>query len=294
MKYIDTYLDYLKYQKRYSEHTILSYRRDLHQFLSFCRTTDGGITTREVSTPIVRKWMVHLLESGQKAPTVNRKLSALKSFYRFMQKESYMVQNPVAALTGPKGEKKLPAFVREDEINTLLDGYDFGKDFTGLRNRLIIEMLYDTGMRRAELIGLQLNDVHPEEKSIKVTGKRNKQRIIPITQELAEKISEYLRERERVFPEGTSRFFVTAKGKPLYPKLVYRVVHHYLGMVTTLSQKSPHILRHTFATHLLNRGADLNAIKEILGHASLSATQVYTHNTFEKLRQVYLKAHPRG
>ncbi|NOY37853.1 MAG: tyrosine-type recombinase/integrase [Chlorobi bacterium] len=289
-----TYLDYLKYQKRYSEHTVSSYNTDLLQFAGFCHRFYPAVKLQDVDSKTIRKWLVALVEQNHRPSTVNRKLSAVKSFYRFLIRENKILSNPASMLTGPKAEKVLPVFVREDDINKLLDQHDFGEDFIGLRNQLIIEMLYDTGMRRAELIGLKQTDINLGELSLKVLGKRNKERIIPITTELARKISVYIKVREEQFHGGYDRFFVTGKGRPLYPKLVYRVVNKYLGMITTLSHRSPHILRHTFATHLLNRGADLNAIKEMLGHANLSATQIYTHNTFENLKKVYRKAHPRA
>lgn len=287
------YIEYLQYQKRYSDHTLLSYQKDLSQFKDFIERTFPGIDFRKVTPSHVRKWMISLMDSGLKASTVNRKLSAVKSFYRFLQKEDPHLTNPARVITGPRGEKKLPEFLREKEINELLDRHDFGDDFEGIRNRLIIELLYTTGMRRAELIGLNIGDIRSSESMLRVLGKRNKERLIPITPELVSTLQKYLEVRNKIFSDR-ERLLLTKSGHPLYPKLVYRVVHNYLGLVTTMKKKSPHILRHTFATHLLNRGADLNAIKEILGHANLSATQIYTHTSFETLKKVYIQAHPRA
>ncbi len=292
MQFFDEYIDYLRFQKRYSEHTVEAYRNDILQFAAFLGEEDHRPGWEGVTDRHVRAWMIALMDEGISPRSVNRKLSSLKSFYRYLQRKGVKA-DPAALVSGPRTGKPLPAFVRENEINELLDRWDFGEDFEGKRNKMIIEMLYGTGMRRAELIGLQEKDVRPDEGIIRVTGKRNKQRQIPLLPELADKLQEYLDMKRAKFP-GTPWLFVTSRGKQMYPRLLYRVVHKYLGLVTSLTKKSPHVLRHTFATHLLNRGADLNAIKEILGHANLSATQIYTHSTFEKLKKVYKQAHPRA
>jgi integrase/recombinase XerC len=292
MQFFNEYIDYLRFQKRYSEHTVSAYRNDILQFAAYLGEEGQRPGWEEVTDKHVRAWMVALLDEGRSPRSVNRKLSSIKSFYRYLQRKGLEV-NPAALVNGPKTGKPLPSFVRESEINRLLDQYEFGEDFEGKRNRTIIETLYGTGMRRAELIGLKEEDVRFGEGVIRVTGKRNKQRQIPLLPELAVKLKEYMELKRETFP-GTPWLFVTGKGKPLYPRLLYRVVNKYLGLVTSLTRKSPHVLRHTFATHLLNRGADLNAIKEILGHANLSATQIYTHSTFEKLKKVYKQAHPRA
>ena len=293
MQFFDKYIEYLRFQKRYSDHTVNAYRNDILQFVVFLGEDEAHRPGwEEVSDRHVREWMVSLLEKGLSPRSVNRKLSSLKSFYRYLQRQGIR-NNPAALVSGPRTGKPLPSFVRESEINKLLDSYDFGEDFEGRRNRTIIEILYGTGMRRAELIGLRDEDVRFGEEVVRVTGKRNKQRQIPLLPELAEKLEAYMEEKREKFP-GTPWLFVTGRGKQMYPRLLYRVVHKYLGLVTSLTKKSPHVLRHTFATHLLNRGADLNAIKEILGHANLSATQIYTHSTFEKLKKVYKQAHPRA
>ncbi len=292
MRFFNDYIDYLRFQKRYSEHTVNAYRNDILQFAAFLGEENHRPGWEEVTDRQVRAWMIALMDEGISPRSVNRKLSSLKSFYRYLQRKGVKA-DPTAGISGPKTGKPLPAFVRENEISELLDSWEFGDDFEGQRNKMIIEMLYGTGMRRAELIGLREEDVRFGEKIIRVTGKRNKQRQIPLLPELAEKLEAYLEIKRELFP-GVTWLFVTSKGKQMYPRLLYRVVHKYLGLVTSLTKKSPHVLRHTFATHLLNRGADLNAIKEILGHANLSATQIYTHSTFEKLKKVYKQAHPRA
>jgi integrase/recombinase XerC len=248
-----------------------------------------------VTSHDIRAWVVSMLDNNYSAVSVHRKISCLRVFYRYLRKEGILKTDPLEKVALPKRKKTLPVFVEEGALDDLLDRYSFGDDFPGIRNRTIIEMLYLTGMRRAELIGLRNTDVDLAEGSLKVTGKRNKQRIIPVVKSFAERLTEYIRIRD--METGASAegwFFVSDKGNKLYDKYVYNTVRRYLSMVTTIEKKSPHILRHTFATHMLNRGADLNSIKELLGHANLSATQIYTHNTFEKLRKIYKQAHPRA
>ncbi len=292
MQLINKYRDYLSYQKRYSDHTVRSYCTDLEHFIEYVRAREGFIEWKDLKDTHVRSWIVSLMERGFSARTVNRKLSSVKRFFRFLQREG-VANNVAKVVKGPRTGKPLPVFVREAEMNRLLDDFDFGEDFTGLRNKMIIEVLYETGIRRAELEGLKDKDVHFDDRTILVTGKRKKQRLIPLTHELENDLKQYMEEKQRIFPEA-DYLFLTGRGRPLYPKLIYRIVHQYLGLVTTLSKKSPHVLRHTFATHLLNKGADLNAIKEMLGHENLSATQIYAHSTFERLRNIYKQAHPRA
>jgi len=295
MNYKESFLDYLQFEKRYSDHTILSYRTDLEQFERYLTDEGAGSDLSTGSVRIIRSWVIYLMESGQSPRSVNRKISTLKSFYKFLMREQYIQINPMDKVLSPKQSKKLPSFVDADKMDLLLDEYEFGEDFSGYRNRLIIEILYITGMRQAELIGLEDGDIDMYELNIRVTGKRNKQRVVPFDRTYLEVIKRYLALRNEKFPHREwQKFFLTDKGKPLYPKFVYKVVNSYLRFVTTMEHRSPHVLRHTFATHMLNRGADLNAIKEILGHANLSATQVYTHNTFEKLITIYKQAHPRA
>jgi integrase/recombinase XerC len=249
----------------------------------------------EITSHHIRGWIVSLMDKEMTAVTVHRKISCLRVFLHYLRKEGIIKTDPLEKVVLPKRKKRLPSFVGEEALEKLLDDSDFGGGFSGIRNRTMIEMLYLTGMRRAELIGLRLADVDLMESTVKVTGKRNKQRIIPLTRPFTARIEEYLSARN-----GYDRkirndwFFITDKGNKLYDKFVYNIVTKYLSMVTTIEKKSPHILRHTFATHMLNRGADLNVIKEFLGHANLSATQIYTHNTFEKLKKIYKQAHPRA
>jgi integrase/recombinase XerC len=294
MIYKESFLKYLEIEKRYSPHTVRSYANDLDGFIFFLSEQGLPDNAEAVTTNEIRAWIVNMLDGGYSSSSVHRKITCLRVFYRYLRKEGVVNSDPVEKVVLPRKKKTLPAFIPQKELDTLLDNQYFGDDFKGLRNRTIVEMLYLTGMRRAELIGLKDEDVDLEEGTIKVTGKRNKQRIIPIVIPYISSLKDYIKSRDE---EGISRsgwFFVTDKGNKLYEKFVYNLVNNYLSMVTTVEKKSPHVLRHSFATHMLNRGADLNSIKELLGHANLSATQVYTHNTFEKLKKVYGKAHPRG
>ncbi len=239
--------------------------------------------------------MVHLMENGNTARTTNRKISALKRYFGYLLKEGIINTNPAKRVLTPKMDKKLPVFVSEGHMDNLFDQVEFGDDYNGFRNRVLIETFYNTGMRLSELVNLQIGDVDFSQQTIKVLGKRNKERIIPISPVFYELLQEYITARSKEFPGlNVEYLFLTSSGKKVYPRLVYRIVHRFLTMVTTVDKKSPHVLRHTFATHMLNKGADLNAIKELLGHANLSATEVYTHNTFEKLKSVYKQAHPRA
>jgi integrase/recombinase XerC len=243
----------------------------------------------------IRAWIVNMLENDYTPVSVHRKISCLRMFYRYLRKEGVVNRDPLEKVVLPRRKKSLPVFVEEEALRKLLDDFSFGEDFNGIRNRTIIEMLYLTGMRRSELTGLRTLDVDLSEATVKVTGKRNKQRIIPLTRPFIIRLKEYLTARNKISESETDGwFFITDKGNKLYDKYVYNTVKGYLAMVTTIEKKSPHILRHTFATHMLNRGADLNSIKEFLGHANLSATQIYTHNTFEKLKKIYKQAHPRA
>ena len=295
MNYKQSFLDYLQFEKRYSGHTIVSYRTDLDQFETYIKELSESADMISVDFRVIRSWVVDMMESGKSSRTVNRKITTLKSFYKYLMRRQIISINPLDKVMSPKLNKKLPSFVEEEKMSLLLDDYGFGEDFRGVRNRLIIEVLYITGMRQSELIHLTDSSIDLYEQHIRVTGKRNKERIIPFDREYLEIFRQYIKLRRETFPEvHQSLFFLTDKGRPLYPKFVYRVVNTYLRFVTTMKDRSPHVLRHTFATHMLNRGADLNAIKEILGHASLSATQIYTHNTFEKLIAIYKQAHPRA
>jgi integrase/recombinase XerC len=295
MSHKESFLQYLQIEKRYSLHTVRSYLNDLDQFYIFLGSLGLSEDPVAVTSHDIRAWIVSMLENNYSTISVHRKISCLRVFYRYLRKEGIIKGDPLEKVVLPKRKKTLPVFIEEEAIANLLDNFSFGDGFAGIRNRTIIELLYSTGMRRSELIGLRDNDLDLTEGSLKVTGKRNKQRIIPMVKPLIKRLEEYIKVRnENVATENNGWFFITDKGNKLYDKYVYNTVNRYLAMVTTIEKKSPHILRHTFATHMLNRGADLNSIKELLGHANLSATQIYTHNTFEKLKKVYKQAHPRA
>jgi integrase/recombinase XerC len=295
MDHKESFLQYLRVEKRYSPLTVRSYINDLDQFEN--HLSSGGFSGNpcDITTGDIRSWIVSLVDLGYSAKSVHRKISSLRVFYRFLRKCGHVTGDPVAKVVLPKIRKKLPVFVAEGTMDKLLDCYEFGDDFSGIRNSVIIEMLYTTGMRRAELTGLKDADVDLQGATVKVTGKRNKQRIIPLLKPVTARLEKYIKARNECFPHREeSWFFVGNKGNKLYDKYVYNIVRKYLAMVTTIEKKSPHVLRHSFATHMLNRGADLNSIKEFLGHANLSATQIYTHNSFEQLRKIYKQAHPRA
>ena len=294
MKSKESFLQYLKTEKRYSPHTVKSYLNDLNQFSLFLINLDQSEDPLEASLHDVRAWIVSLIETGYSAVSVHRKISCLRVFFKYMRKTGFIQSDPMQKITLPKKGKKLPVFIEEKSMTKLLDEYSFGDDFAGVRNKTIIEMLYLTGMRRAELIGLKDSDVDLASSEVRVTGKRNKQRIIPLVKSFAKTLEYYINKRDETVVRENEWFFVTDKGNKLYDKFVYNKVKSYLSAVTTSDKKSPHVLRHTFATHMLNKGADLNSIKELLGHANLSATQVYTHNTFEKLKKTYKQTHPRA
>lgn len=295
MSFKESFLNYLRFEKRYSSHTIISYNNDIEQFLVFCKSIRPDCDEKTASFKDIRAWIVHLMEQDITTRSVNRKITTLKSFYKYLLREQIISHNPMNKILPPKSGKRLPEFVEEDKMDVLLDDFDFGDDFSGRRNRLMIDVLYITGMRLSELVTLKDQSVRLDDLTLKVLGKRNKERIIPFHQSYVKVFNDYLSLRKESFPDPEHDFFfITDKGKPLYQKFVYRVVNRYLRFVTTMEKRSPHVLRHTFATHMLNRGADLNAIKEILGHSNLSATQIYTHTTFEKLKSIYKQAHPRA
>jgi integrase/recombinase XerC len=295
MSHKESFLQYLQIEKRCSPHTVRSYLNDLDQFYSFLLSQGLPDDPAAVTSHDLRAWIVSMLDNNYATVSVHRKISCLRVFFRYLRKEGIVKSDPLEKVVLPKRKKNLPVFVEEGALNKLLDNYSFGDGFAGIRNRTIIEMLYLTGMRRSELIGLRNVDVDLSEGSVKVTGKRNKQRIIPLVKPFIQRLEEYIKVKVKTITTGDDGwFFITDKGNKLYDKYVYNTVNSYLAMVTTIEKKSPHILRHTFATHMLNRGADLNSIKELLGHSNLSATQIYTHNTFEKLKKVYKQAHPRA
>ncbi|MCX6228566.1 MAG: tyrosine-type recombinase/integrase [Bacteroidia bacterium] len=294
MMNLEIFLNFLKYEKRYSAHTITAYENDLNQFILFGSQLIDDFSLEQVDYHLIRQWIISLMNEGSVSRTVNRKISTLKSFYRFLHREGLIQTNPTDHVIMPKMAKKLPEFVQEKEINFLLDGQFFGADFEGVRDRAILTFFYSSGIRLSELVGLRFGDVNLDTQIVKVTGKRNKDRLIPFPVEMSQILRVYIQMRNTLFPDAGNILFLTNNGDPVYSKLIYRVVNKHLSLVTTIDKRSPHILRHSYATHLLNRGADLNAIKELLGHANLAATQVYTHTSFEQLKKVYKQAHPRA
>ena len=291
---IDSFLDYLRYERNYSNYTIEAYSKDLRQFEEYVKLNKESVfVPGDVDADLVRSWIVSLMDEKLSPVSVNRKLSSLKSFFKFLMKQGSISVNPLRLITGPKTKKPLPYFVRDKEMELLLDGDGFDEDFEGVRDRLILEMLYDTGIRRSELIGIQDSDVDFGAMQIRVTGKRNKQRLIPFAEGLKNLIQAYTEVRNREVGSESGWFFVRKNGEQLSAGIVYTIVKKKLSEIPTLAKRSPHVLRHSFATSMLNNGAELNAVKELLGHSSLASTSVYTHTTFEELKKVY-HAHPRA
>ena len=290
----EAFLDYLRLERNYSERTIVSYGTDLREFEGYLEKTEAELDFTKVHADVVRNWISELMDEGRTATSVNRKLSSLRSFYRFLLRRKEITVNPMLKIVGLKKKKPLPSFVREKDMNRLLDGLSFDEGFEGCRDRTILEMFYATGMRLSELIGLDDVDVDLSARLIKVTGKRNKQRLIPFGDELAEDLLIYIKVRNDAFPDGVEAFFIRKNGKRMYPMQVYRIVKRNLSKVVALKKKSPHVLRHTFATAMLNDNAELRAVQALLGHESLATTEVYTHTTFEELKKVYEQAHPRA
>jgi integrase/recombinase XerC len=292
--YKDEFQKYLQSEKRFSPHTVKAYLSDLFQFLEFFDLEYAGICLVEINHKVIRSWLVSLVNDSQiVSNSINRKLSTLKTYFKFLQLIEVTEANPALKVIAPKSSKRLPEFVGQKSMDKLLDFGVFPDGFEGVRDQLIIELLYQTGIRLSELMSITVSDMQISSGSVKVLGKRNKHRLVPLNSELLKLCELYIKERSSLSVE-TDVLIVTGKGKKAYPKLIYNVVNGYLGKVSTINKKSPHVLRHTFATHMLNNGADLNTIKELLGHASLSATQVYTHNSFEKLKTIYNQAHPRA
>ena len=292
---IQSFIDYLKFEKRYSLHTVQAYRDDLVAFFDFIEMQFGGMELKGVSPAIIRSWLASLKEEGLSSRSVTRKISSLRSFYKYQLRSGAVEQSPMVAITSPKVSKRLPVFVEQKDMAVLLGEPRFPDTWEGWTDRLVLAIFYHTGMRLAELMNLRENQVDVSKRALKVLGKGNKERVIPVSPVLVEEIQAYI-QKKRAGLEAPDREYllVTAKGKKLYPKYLYRSVKKYLAQVTTIDKKSPHVLRHTFATHLMNEGAELNSVKELLGHSSLASTQVYTHNTIEKLKDVYKKAHPKA
>ena len=287
---LNQFLNYLSSEKRFSTHTLIAYENDLKQFFEFTKI-DTLTSLTEVNHQLIRSWIVDLVDSEFSNKSVNRKLSSLRSFVKWAQKNDYLIQNPFKKVVAPKVTKRLPVFVKESEMEKIKVESFFTNDFVGIRNLLIIEILYQTGIRLSELINLKIEDLSND--SIKVLGKRNKERIIPVSKELQIQIIEYLKQRTQIVSDECF-LFILEDGKKIYEKLVYRLINNYLRSHTNLEKRSPHVLRHTFATHMMNNGAGLEVLKNLLGHADISATQVYTHNSFSQLTNIYSQAHPRG
>ncbi len=286
----EKFINYLSSEKRFSVHTITSYSNDVNQFFLFL-SEEYKITSElsEVNFQIVRSWIASLLEQGVTPRSVNRKISTLKTYFKFLIREGVIQESPMLKVVAPKSKKRLPLFVEEDQIESLLNGVEFDDGFIGERDKLIIELFYVTGIRLSELINIKISDLNFDNNLVKVLGKRNKERLIPLSARIVKELQFFI-EKYKI----DNYLFTNLGGTKVYTKLVYRIVNKYIGKISSINKKSPHILRHTFATHMLNNGADINAIKELLGHANLSATQVYTHNTIEKLKSVYKQAHPRA
>ncbi len=292
---IQLFLKYLQYEKRYSPHTVLAYSKDLNQFATFLSDTYEVSKTEEISHLFIRSWMVEFVNAGVLPRSINRKLSCLKSFFKFSLKRQFISADPLSKIVRPKTGKKLPNVISQKALEILLSRLgELETDYETIRDKTIIELLYLTGIRRSELISLQETSIDWSQQSLKVLGKGKKERLIPLTRQMLSSLEDYLTIKRESFDIASSHLFLTNKGKPLYPKLVYNIVKRNLALVTSIEQKSPHVLRHSFATHLSNNGAELNAVKELLGHANLSATQIYTHNTIDRLKSVYNKAHPKA
>jgi integrase/recombinase XerC len=288
-----SFIDYLKFEKRYSVHTISAYREDLEQFFAFIERTFGETELKEISTAFVRSWLASLKEQKLTSKSINRKISSLKSFFKYLLRTGSLEKSPMAGVISPKSGKRLPVYVEEKDMRLLMEHVEFPKDWQGMTDRLLIRMFYNTGVRLSELVNLKNGQLDLNASTMRVFGKGNKERMIPLSATLIEEIGSYQKEKQRSGRDLPETLFVNAKGKPLYVKYAYTAVKKWLSLVTTIDKKSPHVLRHSFATHLMNHGADLNSVKELLGHSSLAATQLYTHNSIEKLREVHKKTHPR-
>jgi integrase/recombinase XerC len=302
--FLERFIRYIKFEKRYSPHTVSAYQSDLDQFITYLNNPDKKDPAPEpeithpsqVTHHLIRNWMVELMSHDITARSVNRKIATLRKYFKFLMQEGIITHNPASKINTPKIPKNLPVVVEDIKLTQMLDDNEvFSPDFKGRRDKLVIETLFGTGMRLAELLGVKETDINIYEGTVKVLGKRNKQRIIPINSELKTLMAQYLElKKSENFNNNSQALVVTDKGADAYPKLIYLIVQKYLSYISTQNKKSPHVLRHTFATSLLNRGADLNAIKELLGHANLSATQIYTHNSVERLKSIYKQAHPKA
>lgn len=291
---IESFLDYLRLERNYSDMTIVSYGTDLRKFEEFFKGLDEELDFTTVDSGIVRSWVVYLMDDGLAPTSVNRKLSSLRAYYRFLRKKKVVAADPLRKIVGPKRKKPLPSFLKESEMDCLLDEISYGDGFEACRDKMIVELFYLTGIRLSELIGLDDSDVDFSSMQIKVTGKRNKQRLIPFGENLKDSLLHYLKVRDEIFPNVRGAFFLLKNGKRMYAGRVYEIVKRNLSKVVSLKKRSPHVLRHTFATTMLNNDAELGAVKDLLGHESLATTEIYTHTTFEELKKVYEQAHPRA
>jgi integrase/recombinase XerC len=291
---IQPFLDYIKYQKRYSQHTIISYQTDLIDFFDFITLNYGELSLPDIKPSLVRSWLASLKENSIASKSVNRKISALKSFFKFQLRNKTIAASPMATIVSLKVSKRLPSFIEQKDTNTLFTHVEFPDTWLGKTDHLLLKIFYQTGIRLSELINLKTSQVDASNSNIKVTGKGNKERVIPVNNDLIKDIALYISEKKKNVANADAQYIlINEKGKRLYPKYVYNTVRFYLNTVTTNSRKSPHVLRHSFATHLINNGADINAVKELLGHTSLASTQIYTHNSIEKLKDIHKKAHPK-
>jgi integrase/recombinase XerC len=297
----DRYIDYLRFEKRYSTHTILAYHTDLDDFTKFLFLQYSVNDLLQADYNLIRSWLIFLYDNKISPRSINRKLSTLKSFYRYCQKQGLIQNSPMLKVIAPRTSKQLPVFLTRDNLDDLLKKIEFPSNYEGCRDKMIITLFYATGIRRMELLQILISDIDLFNGTLKVLGKLNKERIVPLGENVVSQLKDYLVSRNEFLTENKFNFgnnnhslFVSSKGLALYPRLVHTIVHKYLSLIASNSKLSPHVLRHTFATHMLDDGADLNAIKEILGHSSLAATQVYTHNTIEKLKSIYKQAHPRA
>lgn len=295
--WVEDFVAYLRYERAYSERTVVPYQEDLKAFESYYRNLDSQLSWNTVPVDVIRDWIVNLMDQGHKASSVCRKLSAVKSFYKFLLRRGLVDVDPANQVVGPKKDKPLPYFIREKDMDYLLDRVHFPETPQGVRDRLILMMFYTTGIRASELLGLDVTDISMEERQLRVTGKRNKQRIVPFGHELYQELESYLEQRSRmkISDEAEKALFLTDKtGRRMQYTQVRTIVNHYLSLVTTQTKRSPHVLRHSFATSMLNNKADLQSVKELLGHESLATTEIYTHTTFEELKEMYNQAHPRA
>lgn len=294
VQWLPDYLQYLKFEKRYSHHTLVAYEKDLSQFFTYIDGEFSISDINELSHFHVRSWLATMKDDKQSARTVNRKLSSLNSFYRYLLRLGKVKKNPVRQLHSQKLPERLPSYLKEQETTHLLEAVDFDEGFKGATDRMICTLLYQTGIRRSELLNMKELDIEWPLKQVRILGKGNKERLVPMGPQLLQEIKDYIQEKKRVAGNESPYLLVLEDGKQLYAGYVYRVVKKHLGMVTSLAKKSPHVLRHTFATQLLNNGANIQAIKDLLGHSSLAATQVYTHNNIEQLKEIHKTSHPRG